>query len=81
MQPPGHSRHSRESLGESPVSTFLCAMDRAGCDAFLDVHGDEALLFNVPVESEGMPVWGRRLEAFHGGERLLFLSLDSRFSS
>ena len=80
VQPPGHSRHSRESLGESPVSTFLRAMDQAECDALLDVHGNEALPFNFLAGSEGMPVWGRRLEALHGGERSSFLSLDSRFS-
>ena len=81
VQPPGHSRHSCENLGESSVSTFLRAMDRAGCDAFLNVHGDEALPFNFLAGSEGMLVWGRRLEALHGGERSLFSSLDSRFSS
>ena len=70
----------RESLGESPVSTFLCAMDQARCDAFLNVHSHEALPFNALAGSEGMPVWGRRLEALHGGEQLLFSSVDSCFS-
>ena len=56
------------------------AMDRGGCNTFLDVHDNKALLFNFLAGSEGMPVWGRRLEALHGGERSSFLSLDLRFS-
>lgn len=47
---------------------FLRAMERAGCDAFLDVHGNEALPFNFLAGSEGIPLWGRRLEALLGGE-------------
>jgi hypothetical protein len=37
-----------------------------GCDAFLDIHGDEALPFNFLAGSQGMPVWGKRLESLHG---------------
>jgi hypothetical protein len=36
----------------------LKAMDRTGVDAFLDVHGDEELLFNFLAGAEGCLNWG-----------------------
>ena len=38
------------------VLRFLRVIDRAGCNAFLDMHGNEALPFNFLAGSEGMPV-------------------------
>lgn len=55
------------TLERSPeVYNLLRHMDQTGCDAFLDIHGDEALPFNFLAGSQGMPVWGKRLEALHG---------------
>lgn len=48
------------------VYHVLRKMDETGCDAFLDVHGDEALPFNFLAGSQGMPNWGKRLESLHG---------------
>ena len=62
-------KYNAPAPGWSPkVLRFLCAMERAGWDAFLDVHGNEALPFNFLAGSEGIPLWGRRLEALLGGE-------------
>lgn len=55
------------TLERSPeVYHVLNAMDESGVDVFVDVHGDEALPFTFLAGSEGLPVWGRRLEALHG---------------
>lgn len=55
------------SLDKSPeVLYILREMDKSGVDAFLDIHGDEALPFNFLSGSEGMSVWGPRLKALHG---------------
>ncbi|KAL7524958.1 hypothetical protein ACHAXR_000794, partial [Thalassiosira sp. AJA248-18] len=55
------------TLERSPeVYHLLSRMDQTGCDAFLDIHGDEALPFNFLAGSQGMPVWGKRLESLHG---------------
>ena len=55
------------TLDRSPeVYNILRHMDETGCDAFLDIHGDEALPFNFLAGSEGMSVWGERLKALHG---------------
>lgn len=48
------------------VLCVLRAMDASGCDAFVDVHGDEVRPFVFLSGSEGMPVWGPRLQALHG---------------
>jgi len=55
------------SLERSPeVYHVLKKMDETGVDAFLDVHGDEALPFNFLAGSEGCTNWGPRLKALHG---------------
>lgn len=55
------------TLERSPeVYHLLRHMDQTGCDAFLDIHGDEDLPFNFLAGSEGMTVWGKRLESLHG---------------
>eukprot|EP00581_Thalassiosira_minuscula_P000873 CAMPEP_0183744004 /NCGR_PEP_ID=MMETSP0737-20130205/65510_1 /TAXON_ID=385413 /ORGANISM="Thalassiosira miniscula, Strain CCMP1093" /LENGTH=666 /DNA_ID=CAMNT_0025979639 /DNA_START=256 /DNA_END=2252 /DNA_ORIENTATION=- len=55
------------TMERSPeVYHLLRRMDETGCDAFLDIHGDEALPFNFLAGSQGMPVWGKRLESLHG---------------
>lgn len=55
------------SLERSPeVYHVLKKMDETGVDAFLDIHGDEALPFNFLAGSEGMPNWGARLKSLHG---------------
>jgi len=55
------------TLDRSPeVYYLLKKMDETGCDAFLDIHGDEALPFNFLAGSQGMSVWGKRLESLHG---------------
>lgn len=55
------------TLERSPeVYHILRHMDETGCDAFLDIHGDEDLPFNFLAGSQGMPNWGKRLEALHG---------------
>jgi len=55
------------TLYRSPEVYYLLKhMDEAGCDAFLDIHGDEALPFNFLAGSQGMSVWGKRLESLHG---------------
>lgn len=55
------------TLERSPeVYHVLRMMDETGVDAFLDIHGDEALPFNFLAGSQGMSVWGERLEALHG---------------
>ena len=77
----GATYNAPMSRRSAEVLRLLRAMDRGGCDTFLDFHDNEALPFNFLAGSEGMPVWGRRLEALHGGERSSFSSLDSRFSS
>ena len=41
-------------------------MDRSKVDLFVDVHGDEALPFAFCAGGEGLPKWGKRLEALHG---------------
>lgn len=61
------SIYEAPSLGRSPeVYHILNKMDKTGCDAFLDIHGDEELPFNFLAGSEGMSVWGKRLESLHG---------------
>lgn len=55
------------TLHRSPEVYYLLKhMDETGCDAFLDIHGDEALPFNFLAGSQGMTVWGKRLESLHG---------------
>jgi len=55
------------TLERSPeVYHLLRRMDETGCDAFLDIHGDEELPFNFLAGSQGMSVWSKRLEALHG---------------
>lgn len=55
------------TLERSPeVYHVLRHMEQTGCDAFLDVHGDEALPFNFLAGSQGMGVWDKRLESLHG---------------
>ena len=36
-------------------------MDEAGCDLFLDIHGDEEIPFNFLAGSEGIPSFNERL--------------------
>ena len=48
------------------VYHILRAMDRSKVDLFVDVHGDEALPFAFCAGGEGLPKWGKRLEALHG---------------
>ena len=55
------------TLERSPeVYHVLRRMDETGVDAFLDVHGDEALPFNFLAGSEGCTNWSPRLKALHG---------------
>jgi murein tripeptide amidase MpaA len=55
------------TLDRSPEVYYLLKhMDEVGCDAFLDIHGDEDLPFNFLAGSQGMQVWDTRLEALHG---------------
>eukprot|EP00546_Thalassionema_frauenfeldii_P002851 CAMPEP_0178932656 /NCGR_PEP_ID=MMETSP0786-20121207/22759_1 /TAXON_ID=186022 /ORGANISM="Thalassionema frauenfeldii, Strain CCMP 1798" /LENGTH=435 /DNA_ID=CAMNT_0020610013 /DNA_START=257 /DNA_END=1564 /DNA_ORIENTATION=- len=55
------------TLERSPeVYHVLKKMDETSVDAFLDVHGDEALPFNFLAGSEGCTNWSTRLEALHG---------------
>ncbi|KAL7550332.1 hypothetical protein ACHAWF_013590 [Thalassiosira exigua] len=64
---PESETYEAPTLDKSPeVYNILRRMDETGCDAFLDVHGDEALPFNFLAGSQGMKVWGKRLEALHG---------------
>lgn len=66
------------SLERSPeVYHVLKKMDETGVDAFLDVHGDEALPFNFLAGSEGCPNWSERLKTLHGA----FLAQYSRTNS
>mmetsp|Transcript_43051 Transcript_43051/g.139016 ORF Transcript_43051/g.139016 Transcript_43051/m.139016 type:complete len:463 (+) Transcript_43051:125-1513(+) len=44
----------------------LRAMDASGVDAFVDVHGDEALPVAFIAGAEGCEVWGPRLKALQG---------------
>jgi murein tripeptide amidase MpaA len=63
------------SIERSPeVLCVLRAMDSSGCDAFIDIHGDEVRPFAFLSGSEGVAVWGRRLQALHGA----FLAAYSR---
>jgi murein tripeptide amidase MpaA len=63
------------TLHRSPeVYYVLKHMDESSCDAFLDIHGDESLPFNFLAGSQGMKVWGKRLESLHGA----FLASYSR---
>ncbi len=50
---------------EADLRSFLY-LELYSCDAFLDIHGDEALPFNFLAGSQGMSVWGKRLESLHG---------------
>jgi len=62
-----NATYDAPTLERSPeVYHLLRHMDRTGCDAFLDVHGDEELPFNFLAGSQGMSVWGKRLESLHG---------------
>jgi murein tripeptide amidase MpaA len=66
------------TLERSPeVYHILRHMDETGCDAFLDIHGDEDLPFNFLAGSQGMPNWDKRLEALHGA----FLAAYERTNS
>lgn len=59
--------YAAPTLARSPeVHHLLQRMDATGCDAFLDVHGDEELPFNFLAGSEGTSVWSPRLEGLHG---------------
>jgi murein tripeptide amidase MpaA len=59
--------YSAPTLDKSPeVLYILREMDKTGVDAFLDIHGDEALPFNFLSGAEGMSVWSPRLKALHG---------------
>ena len=52
------------TLARSPeVYHVLAAMDAMGCDAFIDVHGDETLPVAFLAGAEGCDVWGARIEA------------------
>lgn len=55
------------TLERSPeVKAVLDRMDETGCDAFLDIHGDELLPFNFLAGSEGVANWNDRLSRLHG---------------
>ncbi|MEE4209498.1 MAG: M14-type cytosolic carboxypeptidase [Parvularcula sp.] len=43
------------------VFAVLKAMDKTGCDLFLDAHGDEAIANNFVAGAEGIPSWTPRL--------------------
>jgi len=66
------------TLERSPeVYHVLTKMDETGCDAFLDVHGDEELPYNFLAGGEGCPNWSTRLKSLHGA----FLSKYSKVNS
>merc|ERR1719296_519979 len=66
------------TLKRSPeVYHVLTKMDETGCDAFLDVHGDEELPYNFLAGGEGCPNWSTRLKSLHGA----FLSKYSKVNS
>ncbi len=49
------------SMEKSPeVVHILREMDAAGCDLFLDVHGDETIPNNFIAGAEGIPGWDER---------------------
>jgi murein tripeptide amidase MpaA len=74
----GESYYEAPTLERSPeVYHVLKKMDETGVDAFLDVHGDEALPFNFLAGSEGCPNWSDRLKTLHGA----FLAQYSRTNS
>lgn len=57
-------RYEAPSLERSPeVYHALRAMDATGVDAFVDVHGDEALPVAFMAGAEGCPCWGPRIKA------------------
>ena len=51
------------SLERSPeVLHVLAALDAHGCDAYVDVHGDEEIAANFFAGTQGIPSWSPRLE-------------------
>jgi len=55
------------TLLRSPeVFHTLREMDATGVDAFVDVHGDEAMPYNFISGAEGCPNWGDRMMALQG---------------
>jgi len=56
--------YTAPTLARSPeVYHALAAMDATGVDAFVDVHGDEALPFAFIAGAEGCACWGPRIRA------------------
>lgn len=47
------------------VLHVLREMDITGCDAFVDIHGDEAIEANFLVSAGDVPNWSPRLAALH----------------
>jgi len=63
---PGSS-YEAPTLERSPeVYYTLQKMMETGCDAFVDVHGDEELPYNFLVSGEDVGNWGPRLASLHG---------------
>jgi len=66
------------TLERSPeVYAVLNKMDETGCDAFLDIHGDELIPYNFLAGGEGTVNWGPRLKGLHSA----FLASYSRANS
>ena len=60
-------RYEAPTRERSPeVYYTLQRMDAVGCDAFIDVHGDETLPYNFISGMEGVSNWGPRLQALQG---------------
>ena len=58
--------HAAPTAENSPeVAALLREIDAAGCDMFLDVHGDEELPHIFLAGTQGIPGWSDRLEQLY----------------
>ena len=55
------------------------AMEEAGCDLFLDVHGDEAIANNFIAGAKGIPGWTDRLEGLQDAYESALVRLTPDF--
>lgn len=66
------------TLHRSPeVYCVLQKMQQTGCDAFVDVHGDEELPFNFTMGANLVPNWSPRLEALLGAFTASYARINS----
>lgn len=67
------------ALKSPEVLYVMNAMEEAGVDMYLDLHGDEALPYNFVAGSEGIPAYDERLESLENAFKAALLTATPEF--